>query len=221
MSRSGNIRLQAAFIGAIVLHAVFLWLLAGTSPITSANGSSRLLIELLGVQLHAENVSRKAPAKTLSKNIVREQKPPLHNTKAESVPKAVEIAINNDRAESTPRAVEIFKPKVNESRSTASSQPQEEAEGVHADRQIASVPAKVKGMILTHVRYPWMARKRGWEGEVALRLDVRAQQVMQVTMLVSSGYNMLDDAAHKGVASVERLPLSDGFYRLPVRFRLQ
>ncbi len=76
-------------------------------------------------------------------------------------------------------------------------------------------------MILTHVRYPWVARKRGWEGEVALRLDVRAQQVMQVTMLVSSGYSMLDDAAHKGVVSAERLPLADGFYRLPVRFRLQ
>ena len=220
MTRPGNIRLQTAFIGTIILHAGFLWLLAGT-PITSTNGSGRLLVELLETQLHTDEVFRKEPARTLSKNIATEEKEPPHKAKVKSAPKSVELAIGISRAKSAPRAVEISKPEKNEDQSTVRSQSQEASGDVYANRLMASVPENVQGMILTHVRYPWMARKRGWEGEVALRLDVRAQQVMQVTMLVSSGYNMLDDAAHKGVVSVERLPLSDGFYRLPVRFRLQ
>jgi len=207
-------------MGAIILHAVFLWLLVGP-PITSTNGSGRLLVELLEAQLHKDEVFRKEPAGTLLKNIATDEKKPPRKAKVELAPKSVELAIGINRAKSAPSAAEISKPEANESQSTVSSQSQEASDDIHANRQMANVPAKVQGMILTHVRYPWMARKRGWEGEVALRLDVRAQQVMQVTMLVSSGYSMLDAAAHKGVVSVERLPLSDGFYRLPVRFRLQ
>lgn len=87
-----------------------------------------------------------------------------------------------------------------------------------ADR---SLPASVYAGIMAEMRYPRMARRNGWQGEVALRLDVRGRTIRQVTMLASSGYPLLDRAAHRGIGRIQTLPLADGFYRLPVIFRLQ
>lgn len=49
-------------------------------------------------------------------------------------------------------------------------------------------------------RYPRKARQRGWEGRVTLRVDVQENgRVGRLSIIQSSGYGILDDAAVKAV----------------------
>ncbi|MFC1536380.1 energy transducer TonB [Pseudomonadota bacterium] len=83
------------------------------------------------------------------------------------------------------------------------------------------LPEDIQATILAHVSYPRQARRRGWEGEAEFKFNVYSQSIQHVTMLVSTGYPILDQAARRGLLSVHSLPLTDGSYRLPVVFRLQ
>jgi len=86
---------------------------------------------------------------------------------------------------------------------------------------MAQVPVAVQATILAKIGYPRQARRRGLEGQAEFRFDVNRQAVQQVSMLVSSGHPILDQAARRGLLSVGSLPLHDGSYQLPVIFRLQ
>lgn len=80
----------------------------------------------------------------------------------------------------------------------------------------------------TPLLYPEQARRRGWEGTVLLRvqLDVHGR-VQAVTVLQSSGYPVLDQAAASQISSWRFKPsLHDGkpqpsTLRVPVKFRLE
>jgi protein TonB len=76
--------------------------------------------------------------------------------------------------------------------------------------------------------YPEQARRRGWEGTVLLRVQLDADgRVQTVTVLRSSGYPVLDQAAVSQIASWRFKPsLHDGkpqpsTLRVPVKFRLE
>ena len=75
-------------------------------------------------------------------------------------------------------------------------------------------------------RYPPDAIRRGWSGEVLLRLTIDSTgQVVQVELIRSSGYQILDQAAVEAVRRWKGAPAkSDGrpiavVRQLPVRFR--
>jgi len=76
-------------------------------------------------------------------------------------------------------------------------------------------------MLLANIQYPPMARRHGWQGAGEFQLDIDSQSIRNITMLVSTGYAVLDGAVRRGLASVEHVPVADGQYRLPVEFRLQ
>lgn len=75
--------------------------------------------------------------------------------------------------------------------------------------------------------YPHSARRRGWEGEVLLRVDVSAKgNVIAAHIETSSGYGILDDTALKNVstwrfrpASINGTPKADTVL-VPVHFQL-
>ncbi len=76
--------------------------------------------------------------------------------------------------------------------------------------------------------YPEQARRRGWEGTVLLRVQLDADgRVQAVTVLRSSGYPVLDQAAVSQIANWRFKPsLHDGkpqpsALRVPVKFRLE
>ncbi|MCF6207903.1 MAG: energy transducer TonB, partial [Ghiorsea sp.] len=83
------------------------------------------------------------------------------------------------------------------------------------------IPQDIQRAILTKITYPKQALRRGWEGQAEFSLEVHQHNIQHVTMLVSTGYQILDRAAQRGIISVESLPLQDGHHLLPVSFRLQ
>jgi len=84
-----------------------------------------------------------------------------------------------------------------------------------------AMPVEVQQMILTRINYPRQARRKGWEGKAMFHLAVREQRLTRLDVFLSSGYDLLDRAAMRGIQDVKRLPLANGLYSLPVEFRLQ
>jgi len=84
-----------------------------------------------------------------------------------------------------------------------------------------AMPVDVQQMILTRISYPRQARRKGWEGRAMFHLAVREQKLTRLDVFLSSGYDLLDRAAMRGIENVKRLPLANGLYSLPVEFRLQ
>jgi protein TonB len=79
-----------------------------------------------------------------------------------------------------------------------------------------------------HFRYPRLAIKRGWQGEVRLGLRIEANgHLSQVRVLQGSGYGLLDKAAMKSLIKVETLPKAIALLNghsldliLPVKYQL-
>jgi len=96
---------------------------------------------------------------------------------------------------------------------------QEKHEVVQALPQVISKP--IQQHILAAIVYPRQAQRRGWEGSAKFSLDIQQEMIQKVTLLVSTGYKALDNAAQKGIATIGSLPLADGKHILPVSFHLQ
>ncbi|MBU3694386.1 MAG: energy transducer TonB [Rhodocyclaceae bacterium] len=86
----------------------------------------------------------------------------------------------------------------------------------------------VAAAVARHRNYPQMARRKGWQGEVQLRVLIGAAgQLVEVGVQQSSGYEVLDKEAMEMVRRAAPFPLLVGMKReefpitLPVAFRLE
>ncbi len=78
------------------------------------------------------------------------------------------------------------------------------------------------------LRYPPLARARGWEGVVLMELRLEANgDISRLQVRESSGYPLLDRAASLGLQRVARLPQAVAWLQgesfelvLPVQYRL-
>lgn len=75
--------------------------------------------------------------------------------------------------------------------------------------------------------YPYRARQRGWQGRVVLRVEVDRQgRPIRIAIAQSSGHGVLDDAAHRTIATWTFRPATRGGQPVageavvPVVFRL-
>jgi protein TonB len=88
--------------------------------------------------------------------------------------------------------------------------------------------ANLEQAFALHFRYPRLAIKRGWQGEVRLGLRIEANgHLSQVRILQGSGYGLLDKAAMKSLNKVETLPEAIALLNghsldliLPVKYQL-
>lgn len=79
-----------------------------------------------------------------------------------------------------------------------------------------------------HFTYPWIARRRGWEGEVRLALRVGAAgRVSDLRVVKTSGYAILDRAALRSARRIHAVPEAARWLRgrhldivVPVEYRL-
>ncbi len=79
-----------------------------------------------------------------------------------------------------------------------------------------------------HFTYPWIARRRGWEGEVRLALRVGAAgRVSDLRVVKTSGYAILDRAALRSARRIHAVPEAARWMRgrhldivVPVEYRL-
>lgn len=84
--------------------------------------------------------------------------------------------------------------------------------------------AEARSALKGHFRYPPVAVRRGWEGEVRLAFRVTAEgEIRDIEVARGSGHRMLDDAAREALQRVARLkaPGHDVKLELPVHFRLR
>ncbi len=95
------------------------------------------------------------------------------------------------------------------------------AGGRSGDAAARVVPERARGPFLAHVRYPWQARRMGWQGRVEIAFAVASRRVREARVQTTSGYPALDDAALAGVRQAGAVALADGRYVLPVRFVLR
>jgi len=71
-------------------------------------------------------------------------------------------------------------------------------------RQLQNV---IRAAFQPHFYYPRMAVRRGWQGDVMLGLHIKANGKLQtITVVSSSGYSILDNAALNSMQKVESLP---------------
>ena len=87
---------------------------------------------------------------------------------------------------------------------------------------------ELRDQLSRYLTYPQRARRRGWEGEVLLELDISTQgQLQNIQLVHSSGYAPLDRSALKSLSQVDKLHLPSTAIlqqavslQLPVVYRL-
>jgi len=87
-------------------------------------------------------------------------------------------------------------------------------------RRSSIIPPALQDQLALRIHYPIYARKKGWQGRVTLQLQIRHQRITACNLIASSGYRILDLAAMRGLQRAQALPLNDGSYIMPIRFRL-
>lgn len=90
----------------------------------------------------------------------------------------------------------------------------------------AQVEARLRTHLAQHFVYPELARRRGWEGEVVLRLRIVPPGTIEhVQVARSSGYDVIDRAAMRALGRAElsgAAVLSQSFeMQLPIIYRLR
>ncbi|MGD0962032.1 MAG: energy transducer TonB, partial [Methylomonas sp.] len=97
-----------------------------------------------------------------------------------------------------------------------------------ATEQTMDVYSGIKPQSTPKPKYPAVAKNRGWEGVVKLKIYVSAQGLVdKVEIVSSSGHEMLDEAAMEEIKTTWRFapakrgdtPIADST-QIPIRFRL-
>lgn len=103
------------------------------------------------------------------------------------------------------------------------------ANGDVAEKQAAdTLRERVRTAVAAHFVYPPLARRQGWEGEVKVGLRVNASgELSDIHLLVSSGHLILDRAALRTLAQVQRVGRETGWLEgrpfdmvLPIHYQL-
>ncbi len=224
MNTQGHATLGAALAAALGVHALVFWIFAQDS--TQHRLTKPLQLTLLPHQVGDAHIASKH-------ELIQQQQPAKQAKPEHQMPRKTAV---------TPHPEIKAKPKIEQHIQQTS-----QAKGMDAlisdnlqhksgrehtrqpspkqlSKQQATasvIPQYIQQQILARIIYPRQAKRRGLEGTVKFALDVQKHGVQHVTLLVSTGYQILDRAAYKGVASLQSLPLPDGRHLLPVTFRLR
>jgi len=90
------------------------------------------------------------------------------------------------------------------------------------------VSAALQSQLAERFEYPWLARKRGWQGLVTLSLHIDANgELSQWKVTRTSGYRILDRSALQAARRISRLPQANRLLNgrsltlsIPVRYQL-
>jgi len=275
MFKRGDVRLVAAAIAAISLHALVLMVMPSEHVMKMGNQQGDLQIELLAAQATSTDQSKSdvskmdtsqsfvsRPVMSKASKRMRTETPkqqPEHETRQHStaklspppLPTSQSSVIATDQSNQlnqsdqsdhvtvfTRNAVQSVTEIKRQEALTANKEfvlqrsqaylshpphPNTAVQAVAANNETAAavVPRAVQTRLLAEVHYPRQARRHGWQGKAEFEFDVHQQSIQTITLLASTGYPILDRAAHRGLSAVQHVSLSNGLYRMPVVFRLQ
>lgn len=90
------------------------------------------------------------------------------------------------------------------------------------------VSAALRKRLSSHFEYPWLARKRGWQGNVSLSLTIKKDgQLSNYKIATTSGYAVLDKSALNSAKQIIKLPEAIDWLQgdsmelvIPIRYQL-
>jgi len=90
------------------------------------------------------------------------------------------------------------------------------------------ISAALQNRLASNFEYPWLARKRGWQGQVTLSLHVDINgDLSNWQVSTTSGYRVLDRSALKAARAIQHLPEAKGLLNdqplnlsIPVHYQL-
>jgi protein TonB len=90
------------------------------------------------------------------------------------------------------------------------------------------VSAALQNQLAKRFEYPWLARKRGWQGQVTLSLRITRDGALSDWQVArTSGYAVLDQSALKAARAIDHLPDSSRLLQgeplrltIPVQYQL-
>lgn len=90
------------------------------------------------------------------------------------------------------------------------------------------ISAALQNRLASNFEYPWLARKRGWQGQVTLSLHVDTNgDLSNWQVSTTSGYRVLDRSALKAARAIQHLPEAEGLLNdqplnliVPVHYQL-
>ncbi len=143
---------------------------------------------------------------------------PVHRSVEQPLPQKPKPATRHRNGEKAPNLVPIASPEV-----PAKARAPQPSPGA---RQ--AVVARLEDELARHFHYPFLARRRGWEGTVVLGLRVNGWgAVDSLEIAKSSGHALLDRAALDAATEVNRVPEADRlngaelYLELPVTYQLR
>lgn len=97
-----------------------------------------------------------------------------------------------------------------------------------AENTSQRISAALQNQLASRFEYPWLARKRGWQGQVMLSLQVHDNgNLSNWQIATTSGYPVLDRSALKAAREIHYLPEADRLLQnqglqllIPVQYQL-
>ncbi len=231
MLKTGHARLRllAAMIAAIGLHALFFFLIPSQNSRLLLTPEGDLQVELLAQKqtfrpAKPQHVS--ATPRTTKEHVKPEPLPQKqyashrHQQPVVIQPRTIANQLSNEINR------QIIEPDEPTSATSSNTLPLADVknsneESATTSNGVTAIPRNIHKTILAQVHYPKWARRHGWQGSAEFQFNVQQQTIQNITMLASTGHPILDRAAMRGLTSVNQIPLSNGLYRMPVMFRLQ
>ncbi|WP_297527651.1 energy transducer TonB [Thiohalobacter sp.] len=216
--------LAAMLLASVLIHAV---LLAAWGPSTppAAPQASALSVRLqAGTTASAQAAAETPQASTAVKTEVAER----HAVRTRpAVPAATPREAVRPSAPPAPHIVEVEPATASLPRAgtadAAATPPEARAEAMAASRILADI----RLALARHFRYPPLARRLGWEGDVVLGFRLHADgRIDDIRITRPSGHRLLDRSAREALGRVQRVRLAAGLIdgsrvlELPVQYRL-
>ncbi|MDH5361109.1 MAG: energy transducer TonB [Gammaproteobacteria bacterium] len=139
------------------------------------------------------------------------------------------VALVEQRAEPVTKAPPVQAVR-KQSESNAETTPEHSTSPSASSREQISVQlsSQIKTRLSEHFEYPFIARRKGYQGTVTLSFRVQANgSLKDIQVARSSGYGILDRSAIRALLKIRKLENietwlqgDDFFMQLPVRYRL-
>ena len=85
----------------------------------------------------------------------------------------------------------------------------------------ATLLSQIKTEFTKHFSYPHIAQRKGWQGEVLLTFNINQQgNISDIHVKDSSGYAVLDQAAHYSLSQVKQITVNDWPFNIKQAFKL-
>lgn len=199
------------------------------------------LVLLQSTQMTAPSLSNTGTFTPLRISIVKSSHKPQHHVKATH---STELAVKPAKASKTPGTVKprtiSRRPDTTKTATMAKAETTlNQLQPLAALHQISKpsfnsrlvrdkIGNALKQRVNATFKYPWLARKRGWQGRVLLSLRVeRNGRLSNITIRETSGYRVLDNSALDSVIKIKNLPEAAGLLQgntltlqIPVQFQL-